>query len=111
VNNKYGIEAYAGSEPDINNCILWNNSDDDLFQCQARYSCIERGSEGEGEGNITFDPLFADPDNGDYHLRTERGRYWPQHDIWVLDKITSPCIDTGDPLVDPSDEPLPNGRR
>ncbi|MHC4533078.1 MAG: leucine-rich repeat domain-containing protein [Planctomycetota bacterium] len=109
VSNKYGIEAYAGSEPVISNCIFWYNSDNDLFQCRAFYSCIERA--GEGEGNITFDPLFADPDSGDYHLRAERGRYWPEHDIWVLDKITSPCIDAGDPFVDSSDEPLPNGGR
>ncbi len=111
VGNKYGIEAYAGSEPDISNTILWNNSDDDLFQCQARYSCIERGGEGEGEGNITFDPLFVDPDSGDYHLHSERGRYWPEHGVWVLDKVTSPCVDGGDPNVAPLDEPVPNGGR
>jgi hypothetical protein len=109
VNNKYGIEAYADSEPDISNCILWNNSDDDLFQCRTRYSCIERRD--EGEGNISLDPLFVDPDSGDYHLRSERGRYWPEHDVWVLDKVTSPCIDGGDPNIDPLDEPMPNGGR
>jgi len=109
VNNTYGIEAYTGSEPDISNCIVWNNSDDDLFQCQGRYSCIERGS--EGEGNVIDDPLFVDPDSGDYHLRSERGRYWPEYDIWVLDKITSPCIDGGDPNADYSNEPTPNGGR
>ena len=26
----------------------------------------------------SVDPLFADADNGDYHLRSQRGRYWPQ---------------------------------
>jgi parallel beta-helix repeat protein len=107
VGNKYGIEAYAGSEPDISNTILWNNTDGDLFGCRARYSCVERG----GEGNITDDPLFVDPDNGDYHLRSERGRYWPEHDIWVLDKVTSPCVDGGDPDTDTSNEPMPHGGR
>jgi hypothetical protein len=53
--------------------------------------------------------LFVDPDNDDYHLRSERGRYWPEHDVWVLDKVTSPCIDGGDPTMDPSYEPMPNG--
>jgi parallel beta-helix repeat protein len=107
--NKSGIEAYAGAQPDISNSILWDNTDSDLFQCQARYSCIERKAEGGGEGNISADPLFVDPDNGDYHLRCERGRYWPEHDVWVLDKVTSPCIDRGDPNADCSDEPMPNG--
>ncbi len=109
VDNKYGIEAYAGSEPDISNTILWNNTDGDLFGCRASYSCIERAD--EGEGNINADPLFVDPDNGDYHLRSEQGRYWPEHDVWVLDEITSPCVDGGDPTADYSGEPMANGGR
>jgi len=63
------------------------------------------------DGGLTENPLFADPNNGDYHLLSERGRYWPQHDIWVLDKVTSPCVDGGDPGDDPSGEPMPNGGR
>jgi hypothetical protein len=58
-----------------------------------------------------IDPLFADLPGGDYHLLSERGRYWPAHDVWVLDRKTSPCIDGGDPAVDPSGEPMPNGGR
>ncbi len=107
VGNKYGIEAYADSQPDITNCILWNNTDGDLFGCRARYSCVERG----GEGNITDDPLFVDPDHNDYHIRSARGRYWPRFDIWVLDKVTSPCVDGGDPRADILNEPIPNGGR
>jgi hypothetical protein len=57
------------------------------------------------------DPLFVDPVNDDYHLKSERGRYWPEHDVWVLDKQTSPCVDAGDPLSDYSAEPSPNGQR
>ena len=56
-------------------------------------------------------PMFADADNGDYHLASERGRYWAEHDMWVLDKVTSPCVDAGDPAIDPSGEPDPNGGR
>jgi len=103
--NTYGIEAYADSEPYISNTILWNNTDGDLFGCRAWYSCVERG----GEGDITADPLFVDPENDDYHIRSERGRYWPEHDIWVLDKVTSPCVDGGDPDTDTLNEPMPNG--
>jgi len=107
VDNKYGIDAYAASEPDISNCIFWNNTDSDVFGCEARYSCTSE----PGQGNIAADPCFVDPNNGDYHLLSQRGRYWPRPDVWVLDKVTSPCIDGGDPYDDPSDEPMPNGGR
>ncbi|MHC4184627.1 MAG: LamG domain-containing protein, partial [Planctomycetota bacterium] len=56
-------------------------------------------------------PLFANAAGGDYHLKSERGRYWPEHDVWVLDDVTSPCVDGGDPNVNPSGEPMPNGGR
>jgi hypothetical protein len=109
VKNKYGIEAYAGADPNVSSSIFWHNSGDDLFGCQAHYSCIQRG--GEGQGNLSADPMFVDAENGDYHLRSQRGRYWPEHDVWVLDKVTSPCIDSGDPTADYSEEPRPNGAR
>ena len=109
VRNKYGLEAYAQAEPDVVNCIFWYNTGDDMVGCQARYSCIQRGA--DGPGNFSSDPLFADPNAKDYHLRSERGRYWPEHDVWVLDKVTSPCINAGDPKADYSKEPKPNGGR
>jgi hypothetical protein len=111
VDNHYGITAMRtrGAQPDISNCIFWNNIEGDLVGCRADYSCtVNRNS---GLNNILADPLFVDPNNGDYHLRSERGRYWPEHNVWVLDTVTSPCIDAGDPNDDPSDEPLPNGGR
>jgi hypothetical protein len=109
VDNQYGVEAYAGSEPNISDSIFWHNSDTDLLGCQARYSCVQRG--GEGPGNLEFDPMFVDAENGDYHLLSERGRYWPEHDVWVLDKVTSPCVDAADPMADYSGESEPNGGR
>ena len=107
--NKYGINAYADSRPAISNCILWNNTNGNLYGCQARYSCLKEAH--AGENNIDADPLLVDPDNGDYHLLSEHGRYWPEQDIWVIDEVTSPCIDGGDPAVDASVEPMPNGGR
>ena len=107
--NEFGIEAYRDGEPEIGNSIFWDNAVSDLYGCGARYSCLERPS--AGQGNISEDPLFVDPNNGDYHLRSARGRYWPEHDVWVLDDVTSPCIDAGDPGADFSRERLPNGGR
>jgi hypothetical protein len=107
VGNEFGIEAYHESSPSIVNSILWDNSKSDLYGCQAIYSCIERGS--EGEGNFSEDPMFVNTKNGDYHLQSERGRYWKEHDIWVLDYQTSPCIDAGDPEFVCTQERTPNG--
>jgi hypothetical protein len=109
VDNMYGIEASGDSQPDISNIIFWNNIYSDLFECEARYSRIDDAS--AGQANIEDDPLFVDPKSGDYHIRSNRGRYWPEHDIWVLDRITSPCIDGGDPNVGTLEEPIPNGNR
>jgi len=108
VNNNYGIECYSG-EPDISNCILWDNTEINLAGCGATYSCIKQNS--EGIGNISSDPLFVNANEGDFHLQSEQGRYWPMYDIWVLDEETSPCIDKGSPVEDCSNEREPNGGR
>jgi hypothetical protein len=86
-----------------------------------------------GEGNIDVDPCFADtgywadaddpnivaePNNpntvwieGDYHLKSQTGRWDPVSESWVMDDETSPCIDAGDPNIAVGDEPDPNGNR
>jgi hypothetical protein len=80
-----------------------------------------------GEGNIDTDPCFACigywDDNGtrdssddvwvasDYHLKSEAGRWDPISQSWVIDDVTSPCIDSGDPNHPVGDEPGPNGGR
>ncbi|MEL7664284.1 MAG: right-handed parallel beta-helix repeat-containing protein [Methanosarcina mazei] len=59
--------------------------------------------------DINTDPIFADPSNGDFHLKSEKGR-WDGFK-WVTDSITSPLIDSGDPSSIYSKEPSPNGNR
>jgi len=107
--NVLGGEAYGKSDPVVSNSIFWGNFESDLYGCKATYSCIERGA--AGEGNFRDDPLFVNPGNGDYHLRSTQGRYWAAQDTWVLDETTSPCVDAGDPAADFSCEPEPNGGR
>jgi L-ascorbate metabolism protein UlaG (beta-lactamase superfamily) len=84
-----------------------------------------------GEGNIDADPLFARPGywadvnnvntvvepndpnalwvDGDYHLKSQAGRWDPVSQSWVVDDVTSPCIDAGDPNSPVGGEPEPNG--
>ena len=60
---------------------------------------------------MSTDPLFADPESGDFHLKSEAGRWDPEASRWVKDNVTSPCIDAGDPDADLEHESEPNGRR
>ena len=62
-----------------------------------------------GEGNTTDDPLFADPNNDDYHLMSQAGRWDPDSQTWIQDDVTSPCLDAGDPMSPIRWESFPNG--
>lgn len=73
------------------------------------YSDVQGG--WSGEGNIDTDPLFADAANGDYHLKSQAGRWDSNSQSWLIDGIISPCIDAGDPSNPVGDEPAPNGNR
>jgi len=63
----------------------------------------------QGTGNIDADPLFADPAGGDYHLKSQAGRWHPDSETWITDDDTSPCIDAGDPAGETGLEPESNG--
>jgi hypothetical protein len=92
----------------ITNCIIWQNIIP-LYRCSIpSYSCIQNWT--GGTGNISSNPLFADPNNLlDYHLKSQYGR-WDTNQ-WVYDEVTSPCIDTGDPNSDWKEELWPHGGR
>ena len=65
----------------------------------------------DGVGNITDDPLFVDADTGDFHLKSQVGRWDGNNGRWVVDDMTSPCIDAGDPDSDWKGEFWPHGGR
>jgi len=113
VNNNTGIQCFD-SDSDISNCIFWFNAEKDFVNCMPEYSCTEDTyfiSLVNTDLNIHLNPLFVNPENGDYHLKSERGRFWPLFDVWVLDNETSPCIDAGNPNDDFTKERQPNGGR
>jgi PKD repeat protein len=96
----------------ITNCILWCNEPGEIFSSgtiDITYCNISGG--WEGEGNINTDPLFSDMDNGDYHLKSQAGRWDPNSESWVKDEVTSLCIDAGEPNSDWSGELWPHGGR
>ena len=98
------------------NCILRDGGDeiynDDGSVVNVRFSNVRHpDARGPfpGEGNIDVDPEFADPDGGDYHLKSQAGRWDDDVLSWILDDTTSPCIDAGDATVWVGLEPVPNG--
>jgi subtilisin family serine protease/subtilisin-like proprotein convertase family protein len=66
---------------------------------------------GKDAHSISVDPLFADPAGGDFHLKSQGGRYEPATGTWVIDSVHSPAIDAGDPASPFANEPAPHGGR
>jgi parallel beta-helix repeat protein/predicted outer membrane repeat protein len=62
----YGIYAEEGSYPTITYCDVWNNASGNFSGCTP------------GDGCISDDPVFCDPENGNYYLQN-----------------TSPCLGAG----------------
>ena len=130
-NSAYEGKAVAVYRPTCSNCdinifltnciirngtkVIWNNSSSII---QIKYCNIENGINSTdnlmgqliwGDGNIDIEPLFTDPKNLDYHLKSQAGRYDPNTQSWMIDEVTSPCIDAGDPNSPTKIEPFPNG--
>jgi len=116
----------------IVSCILWDNTAPQITgDTLVSYSDVQGG--WPGAGNIDADPLLAEPGywvdaddpniavepndphviwvDGDYHLKSQAGRWDPNSRSWVKDDVTSPCVDTGDPNSDWSGETWPHGER
>ena len=118
------------------NCIVWDGDNSIDVYCwpnYINYSDIQGGWRWGGEGNINVDPLFVKPGywadvndpniavepfdpnavwiDGDYHLKSQGGRWDSVSESWIIDDVTSPCIDAGDPNSPVGDEPEPNSGR
>jgi len=112
------------------NCIVWgtdhglNPARSWLQKTLVTYCDIQGG--WPGKGNIDVDPYFVEPGywdpngtpddpnddfwvDGDYHLKSQAGRWDLFSESWVVDDVSSPCIDAGDPNSPVAFEPFPNG--
>jgi len=80
-NSTWAIANLDDSSPVITNCIMWGDAGGEILNDPGNpivtYCDVQGGY--EGQGNIDADPMFVDPDNGDYRLSPG-----------------SPCIDAGD---------------
>lgn len=111
---RYIIDEQTGLDngTKLVNCILWGNKPNEIQETMSEsvvvlYSDVQGGF--SGQGNIDVDPLFADPDNDDYHLKSQVGRWDSAGQCWVIDQVSSPCIDRGDPTTPVGLERFPNG--
>jgi probable HAF family extracellular repeat protein/parallel beta-helix repeat protein/predicted outer membrane repeat protein len=108
----YTGAQYSTTTTTMTNCILWANTPEEIYAVEPpvlTYSDIQGGY--PGEGNIDADPCFADANNGDYHLKSEAGRWDANSQTWIKDDVNSPCIDAGDPNSDWTGEFWPHGKR
>jgi hypothetical protein len=134
--NRVSCGSVAAGDTFLENCIIWGNFVTGQPSSGVRsltYHCCIQDSTFylPGNGNIYSDPYFASPGywadsddpnipaetndpnsiwvDGDYHLKSQAGRWNPNSRTWVTDDVTSPCIDAGDPGTPIGLEPLPNG--
>ncbi len=109
-----GVYDHNNSGPILTNSILWANVTEQInYDGQetlpvVNYCDVMDG--WPGTENIKLDPLFADSQNGDYHLRSAYGRWDPNQKQWITNANTSPCIDTGDPNSRWTAELWPHGK-
>ena len=106
---------------DSDNFVSYCNIEGDINSIQ-----LDDGATLHWQDNIDCDPCFAVPGHwdangtpedanddfwimGDYHLKSQAGRWEPNSQTWLQDDSTNPCIDAGDPLSPIGLEPFPNG--
>ena len=119
-----GFVGEDSSTVEIKNSIIWGNTDsfgnadvDSYSQSAIYLEYSDYGVLYELYGTITFDdcisvdPQFSDAANGDFRLKSVTGRWNPVSENWVLDSLTSPCVNLGGTSFDYSLEPTPNGGR
>lgn len=125
-----GIYSYDKSSVTVTNCIVWQNTaplGPEVGLSVPPASMTVSFSDIKGGvatayvasgctldwqvGNIDADPCFADVYTGDYHLKSRGGRYDPTTQAWIymVDEVTSPCIDAGNPQSPIAFESFPNG--
>jgi len=131
-----GAVYCSDSNVAVRDTIVWQNRADEIYvqsgpAPEVVYSAVLGG--WTGAGNYEMDPCFVkhgcwtdardpnllvDPNDpgavwitGDYHLRSQSGRWEPSVREWVLDNVTSPAVDAGDPNSLWTRELWPHGQR
>jgi len=115
----YNIDAGSHLSAEFNAILVTNGA---LVAEQAvaisasiprQWQSVSRWARDTGSDRYTLaaDPLFADPAQGDFHLRSQAGRYVPATGTFTNDAETSPLVDAGSFGSSFGSEPLPSGNR
>lgn len=106
--NRFGSIYCVNSTAQILNNIIYNNgyASKEIYTYQSiadvNYCNVNGGY--AGNDNIDVEPLFADANNGNFHLASQGWQWDITTNNWDLGSETSYCIDAGDPTLDFSDE-------
>jgi len=114
----------ADAEARVSNSIFWGNGPgaagrdiyvDATGRLELSWTLLHGGATSDGvytESNVfSANPLFADAASGNFHVRSQGGRYDPVAQEWVVDEDHSPAIDAADPTAPYDLEPMPHGGR
>jgi Right handed beta helix region/Disaggregatase related len=104
------------SIPDPCECVVWGPGNLDVDPLFATSGYWDPNDMPDFTPEVPWSHLGA-PDaltsdsftEGDYHLKSQAGRWDAASEGWVQDDVTSLCIDAGDPNSPVGDEPFPNG--
>jgi parallel beta-helix repeat protein len=117
----------SGSNPIITNSIIWDNSPKQIGVYNNMPIIVYNDIQGGWQDNMSIDPCFVEPGcwedpcntpyeweddvwrDGNYHLKSQAGRWDTNEGRWTKDEVTSLCIDAGDPASPIGLEPFPNG--
>ena len=88
----YGI-CIEHASPYLSSNIVWGDLGEEIYCYSSSYPVFNYNNIQDyippGDSNISIDPLFRDPDNGDFHLMA----------TYCGDPFDSPCIDIGHPGI------------
>ncbi len=97
--------AATGCWIDVNDSN--NITDPNALKIDSDFDLIYQSRGSEPNYSPVFIPFYWI--EGDYHLKSQAGRWNPKSQTWVQDDVTSACIDAGDPNSPIGLEPFPNG--
>ena len=106
--NQAGLAGGLYGQADNYYNAFWNNTGGNFG-----------GDAASGSGDAVLNPRFVTNGSwqddvwvdGDYHLQSEVGHWDPESQRWIVDEVTSPCIDAGSRGGDWSAELWPHGQR